>query len=164
MTNRNASARPKHARPTAIVFAFLLCLWATPPVQAQSLEGVSEEAIVDEAGNPPAQVEGIVSEAPVAVAAPLTVPELITDAAQRWGLPANRLLCIAFRESTYRPWVTSPGGHRGLWQWSDQTWAWASRDAGWSGSSPYDPVAATEVAAWLMSRGGWSHWSTARYC
>jgi 3D (Asp-Asp-Asp) domain-containing protein len=37
MTNRNASARPKHARPTAIVFAFLLCLWATPPVQAQSV-------------------------------------------------------------------------------------------------------------------------------
>jgi transglycosylase-like protein with SLT domain len=96
---------------------------------------------------------------------PISIPALIEDAAARWGLPAGRMRCIAWRESTYRPWVTSPGGHRGLWQFADRTWAWASWSAGVGGASPYDPVASTEAAAWLMSQpGGWWHWSTARWC
>lgn len=89
---------------------------------------------------------------------------VIHHVAHVYGLPVERMLCIAQRESTFRPWVTSPANHRGMWQFSDGTWQWASRMAGVDGS-PYDLVASTYAAGWLLSQpGGASHWSVARYC
>ncbi len=88
-----------------------------------------------------------------------SIPDTIYAAAERWGVDGNRMACIAWFESTWRPWVTSPGGDRGLFQFTDSTWIWASWNAGVGGSSPYDPYAAAESAAWLMSQGGWHHWS-----
>lgn len=100
-----------------------------------------------------------------APADPQTITALIDSAAERWGLPAGRMRCIAYRESTFRPLATSPGGHKGLWQFSDRTWAWAAHAIGLDQASPYDPESSTEVAAWLMSQpGGFSHWSTSRWC
>lgn len=95
---------------------------------------------------------------------PLPVTEIINSASARWGVSSERMTCIAWRESAFRPWATSPDGHRGLWQFSDQTWAWASRAIDLGDTSPYDAEASTEVAASIMAQGGWSHWSTAQWC
>jgi len=139
----------------ALVLAILLLSLATPVWAQEDAEPLTEAAI--EAIEPAVMVE-------VTPAMPLSIPELIDAAAYRWGVSAARMKCVAWRESTYRPWVTSPGGHRGLFQFADQTYQWASWNAGVGGSSPYDPYAAAESAAWLMSVGGWHHWSVARWC
>ncbi|HXI15229.1 MAG TPA: transglycosylase SLT domain-containing protein [Chloroflexota bacterium] len=142
----------------ALVLALLLLSLATP-VQSEADEE-QEPPVIEQLVIEP---EPVIEPAPLA--RPLTIPELIDAAAYRWGVSAARMRCIAWRESTYRPWVTSPGGHRGLFQFADRTYQWASWNAGVGGSSPYDPYAAAESAAWLMSQpGGFQHWSTARWC
>ncbi|HXI17791.1 MAG TPA: transglycosylase SLT domain-containing protein [Chloroflexota bacterium] len=155
----------------ALVLALLLLSLATP-VWAQSDEEqepiitdmVVDVAIaVDEVEPPPPP-----QEAPAPLARPLTIPELIDAAAYRWGVNAARLRCVAWRESTWRPDVTSPYGDRGLFQFQDSTWRWASWNAGVGGMSPYDPWAASQAAAWVVAHplqgGGWGHWPTARWC
>ncbi|HXI15807.1 MAG TPA: transglycosylase SLT domain-containing protein, partial [Chloroflexota bacterium] len=119
------------------LFLAILLLSLATPVWAQT-EAEPEVVLIEE-------VVYEVQEAPLARA--LTIPELIDAAAYRWGVSAARMRCIAWRESTYRPWATSPGGHRGLFQFADSTFRWASWNAGVGGSSPYDPYAAAESAA-----------------
>lgn len=58
----------------------------------------------------------------------------------------------------------------GLWQFLEGTWSWASVEAGWGGSSRWDPEASTAVAAWLVQAsvetghryGRWGHWECRR--
>lgn len=94
----------------------------------------------------------------------VTVPEVIDQAAERHGVSASLLRCVAWKESTWRPWVTSPANHRGLFQFSDATWWEQAPLAGWAGASPYDAEAASDVAAQLFSKGESWRWPTARRC
>ena len=70
-------------------------------------------------------------------------------------------------ESRGNPDATNPGsGAAGLFQFLDSTWAWASVQAGYGGSSRYDPEPNVASAAWLVGyslsigdpRGAWAHW------
>ncbi len=87
------------------------------------------------------------------------VADAIQGAAVGRGVSEAYLRKVAYCESRYLPWATSRGGHRGLYQFADGTWAWMSIRAGWAGASPYDPWAAADVAAWAFSRGYGSHWA-----
>jgi len=51
----------------------------------------------------------------------------------------------------------------GLMQHMPQYWDQRAISAGYSGASPYDPIANINVSAWLLYQaagGGWGHWST----
>ena len=88
------------------------------------------------------------------------VPTLLREAAAEYGLDGGRLMRIAWCESGYNPQAVSPAGHKGVFQFSDGTWLWASRAAGYAGASPFDAEANIFSAAWLMSRpGGYAHWT-----
>jgi soluble lytic murein transglycosylase-like protein len=87
------------------------------------------------------------------------VATAIAVAAERHGVSEAWLRRVSWCESRWTPWVTSRGGHRGLFQFADRTWGWMSQQAGWAGASPYDPWAAADVAAWAFSRGMSGHWA-----
>jgi soluble lytic murein transglycosylase-like protein len=87
------------------------------------------------------------------------VAEAIHQAAVDHGVSEQWLLSVAACESRYQPWVTSRGGHAGLYQFSAATWRWMSWQAGWGGASPYDPVAAAQVAGWALANGYARHWA-----
>lgn len=89
------------------------------------------------------------------------VAAAIHQAAVRHGVSEGWLLAVARCESTYRPWVTSRGGHMGLFQFGPRTWGWMSWQAGYGGASPYDPWAASQVAAWAFRWGYSGHWACA---
>lgn len=70
-------------------------------------------------------------------------------------------------ESRGNPDATNArSGAAGLFQFLDSTWAWASVQAGYGGSSRYDPEPNVASAAWLVGyslaigdpRGAWAHW------
>lgn len=95
----------------------------------------------------------------------MNVRAIVREAALWHGVHPTFLDCLAFRESSYRPAVTSPYGEMGLFQFQWRTWAWMSRAAGWPpGTSPYSAVAAADVTAWAVSRGLAYHWPPARFC
>ena len=74
----------------------------------------------------------------------------------------NRFLRIMQCESMGRPDATnSSSGAAGLMQHLPQYWDARAVSAGYSGYSPYDPVANINVSAWLIYQapgGGWQHW------
>lgn len=87
------------------------------------------------------------------------VAAAIHQAAQRYGVSEGRLLRISWCESRWTPWVTSRGGHQGLFQFAPRTYAWMAGQAGFAGTTPYDPWAAAHVAAWGLANGYAHHWS-----
>jgi soluble lytic murein transglycosylase-like protein len=89
------------------------------------------------------------------------VSAAIHQAAAEYGVSERWMLNIARCESSYLPWVTSMGGHMGLYQYHWRTWTTFSRWAGYEGASPYDPWSAAMVTAWALSSGFASHWSCA---
>ena len=89
------------------------------------------------------------------------VATAIASAAQRHGVSEGWLRRVAYCESRFLPWVTSRGGHMGLYQYSARTWASFSRWAGWEGASAYDPWAAAMVTAWAFAHQLSGHWSCA---
>ena len=127
---------------------------AAAPAYAET-EAPAEGAGVTEG----AEVAGVTGVPGVykAQAAP-DVQGLIVDAAARWGLPAERMLRVAWCESRWEPGARGGGGHMGVFQFSAGTWAWASEAAGYAGASPYEAAANVEAAAWLMSTGEFGHW------
>lgn len=86
------------------------------------------------------------------------VPTLIVDAARRWGVDEATLLRIAWCESRWDPGARGPAGLAGVFQFAPITWEWVSVQAGYGGSSPYDPRANVEAAAWLYRHEGPRHW------
>src|SRR5262245_24097158 len=91
------------------------------------------------------------------------VAAALEHAAAEYGVAPDCLRRLAWRESRYLPWITNATGHRGLFQFSDRTWAFMSRAAGYRGASPYDAWASAHVAAWaiafpMFSQGGLRHW------
>lgn len=87
------------------------------------------------------------------------VAAAISAAAQEHGVSESWLRRVAWCESRYQPWVTSRSGHAGLYQFGWATWRWMSRQAGWGGASPYDPLAAAQVAGWALAHGYARHWA-----
>ena len=94
-----------------------------------------------------------------------SVPDLIDQAAAQEGIPwaARHLARIAWCESKWLPGAYNrSSGASGVFQFLPSTWAWASRAAGWPGSSPFDAVANVFSAAYLYRVGGPRHWVCAR--
>ena len=87
------------------------------------------------------------------------VSAAIHEAAATYGVSEGWMRKIAWCESRFTPWVTSRGGHAGLFQYSWGTWATMSRWAGYEGASPYDPWSASMVTAYALSHGMASHWA-----
>jgi len=83
----------------------------------------------------------------------------IHEAAITYGVSEPWLRRIAYCESRYTPWVTSRGGHMGLYQYAPRTWATFSRWAGYEGASPYDPWSAAMVTAWALRHNYAGHWA-----
>lgn len=93
--------------------------------------------------------------------------ETVIAAIAAYGGPSDEVdlfLTIMHRESRGLPDVTNPtSGAAGLMQHMPQYWDQRAINAGYSGESPYDPVANINVSAWLLYQaagGGWGHWST----
>src|SRR5262245_43060885 len=73
-----------------------------------------------------------------ATAQSVDVAAAIHQAAAETGVSEAWLRRVAYCESRYTPWVTSRGGHQGLYQFAPGTWRWMSAQAGLAGASPYD--------------------------
>lgn len=66
--------------------------------------------------------------------------------------------------------VNPTSGASGLFQFLESTWSWASVEAGFGGTSRFDPEANIAVAAWLVDVsiqtnhqwGRWGHWECRR--
>jgi soluble lytic murein transglycosylase-like protein len=65
---------------------------------------------------------------------------------------------VAYCESRYNPGAYNASGASGLFQFLPSTWAANSVRAGFGGTSPFDPVAAANVAAWMFARGQAYQW------
>lgn len=81
------------------------------------------------------------------------------EAATTYGVSEAWLRKIAYCESRYTPWVTSRGGHAGLYQYAATTWRWMSAQAGYAGADPYDPWAAAMVTGYALAHGYAGHWA-----
>ena len=79
------------------------------------------------------------------------VSRAIDHAADTYGLSRRFMWCLALRESTYRPWVTSAQGDGGLYQFKAGTFASHAPRFGFAGASRYDAWAAAHVAAGVIS-------------
>jgi hypothetical protein len=90
---------------------------------------------------------------------PAEIEAIIRDAAARHGADPEQLLRVAWCESRYDPSAYNASGASGLFQFMPRTWAANSVRAGYAGASPFDPVAAANVAAWMFARGSASLWT-----
>jgi uncharacterized protein YabE (DUF348 family) len=86
------------------------------------------------------------------------IEQIIRDAAAAQGADADQLLRVAYCESRYNPGAYNASGASGLFQFLPSTWAANSVRAGFAGASPFDPVAAANVAAWMFARGQAAQW------
>jgi len=86
------------------------------------------------------------------------IEAIIRDAAAAQGANADQLLRVAYCESRYNPGAYNASGASGLFQFLPSTWAANSVRAGFGGTSPFDPVAAANVAAWMFARGQAGQW------
>jgi soluble lytic murein transglycosylase-like protein len=87
-----------------------------------------------------------------------TIRALIRAAAQRHGADPELLLAIAVCESRLKPGARGPDGASGMFQIAPTTWIWAAEQAGLAGASAFDPIASSEVAAWLLKHVGPKEW------
>jgi hypothetical protein len=68
-----------------------------------------------------------------------------------------KAVCIAFRESRFRPWVVSDTDDHGLFQLNRPTWSSYFGDE-WS--RVYSPKSNVEMAHEVWLQGGWWPWTT----
>ena len=101
---------------------------------------------------------------PAASAHQSAVLAVIDGAARRWGVTPRFMRCLAARESTFRPRVTSRGGAMGLYQFTATTWRANAPRYGFRGHSPYEARAAANVAAGMIAHGLVKHWPRAKSC
>jgi len=77
-------------------------------------------------------------------------------------------LCVIRGESGGNPTADNPTSTAaGLWQFIKSTWdaqALALGGPSYDSGAVYDPVIATEYAAYLWGQSGWGPWSAARRC
>ena len=87
------------------------------------------------------------------------IEAIIRDAAAAQGADAAQLMRVAYCESRYNPGAyNASSGASGLFQFLPSTWATNSVRAWFAGTSPFDPVAAANVAAWMFARGQAYQW------
>jgi uncharacterized protein YabE (DUF348 family) len=87
------------------------------------------------------------------------IEAIIREAAAAQGANTDQLLRVAYCESRYNPGAyNASSGASGLFQFLPSTWAANSVRAGFAGTSPFDPVAAANVAAWMFVRGQSYQW------
>lgn len=90
-----------------------------------------------------------------------TVVCSIQLAASTYGVPLNRLTCLARRESTNNPNAISPDGrYHGLMQFDYPTW----RLTPYANQSIYNGEASALAAAYLISRGESRRWPVYNQC
>jgi len=87
---------------------------------------------------------------------PEYIGKIIIDAFSPLGSAAVQwAINVAYCESRYHPnSVNSSSGASGLFQFLPSTWAFTPEHA----SSPFDPAANAQAAAWLYARDGPSQW------
>jgi len=90
----------------------------------------------------------------VPVYSQLEVEALIRHLSGRYGIDPDRNVLRAWRESRFDQFAVSPAGHKGIFQFSDRTWAWASAMAGFPGANVFDAPTNIEVACWLLAYSG----------
>ena len=89
---------------------------------------------------------------------------IVVDAAQSYGAEdqVDVFMRVMHCESRGDPRaVNSSSGASGLMQHMPEWWDWRAEEAGFSGYSPFDPVANIWVSFWLLTLpdiGGWKHW------
>lgn len=91
-----------------------------------------------------------------------TVSHLAYEASVRHGLGlggADRLVCLAWYEATFKPHATN-GQYKGLLQLgSPFWWRWAPELGYTYHDEAYDPYIAMDVSAYVVSQTGhWLHW------
>ena len=86
------------------------------------------------------------------------VRALIASVALRYEVDGDLLLRIAECESQLNPRAAGRNGAAGLFQVIPSTWSWVTERLGLDGAAPYDPVANTEVAGWLLANLGPRQW------
>jgi hypothetical protein len=106
---------------------------------AEAQAEAAEIAALSNHPPPPAYIAQIIHDAFVSLG----------DRALQWAFN------VAYCESRYHPnSVNSSSGAAGLFQFLPSTWAFTP----WHASSPFDPVANANAAAWLYKRDGPSQW------
>jgi surface rod structure-forming protein G/transglycosylase-like protein with SLT domain/uncharacterized protein DUF348 len=110
----------------------------------------------EEIAAPVEEVRHVGTRAPVV---PADIEAIIRAAATRYGADPDQLLRVAWCESRYNPNAYNPSGASGLFQFMPTTWSVNSARAGYVGASPFDPVAAANVAAWMFAQGSANLWA-----
>lgn len=90
-----------------------------------------------------------------------SVPALLDQAAAEFNVDPVMLRRTAWCESNWRPWATSPWGHRGVLQFSRVTWIEQAPTLGLSPDfrEAYDAQSNIRLGAALMARGQRWRWS-----
>lgn len=90
--------------------------------------------------------------------------DYMNDAAAKYGIDAQRMSRMMYCESGGNPMSVGGGGsYHGLFQYVSSTWTGASRQAGWEGSSIYNPKAQIYTTAWKISVQGYKAWGHCGY-
>ncbi|MGB5531844.1 MAG: transglycosylase SLT domain-containing protein [Acidimicrobiia bacterium] len=137
----------------------------------QSIE-VSPEVV--DPSEPPSGAGGVIPTVD-AVAAGESPEEAAADPVERWRPLVERYfaeervseaLSIIACESNGDPSITNPrSSAAGLFQFISGTWEHSSEQAGFGGTSAFDPEANVAAAAWLVGhsldagRSAWAHWT-----
>jgi hypothetical protein len=121
---------------------------------------VAPQGVLVNAGlaDPPAEVSVSAEQAPAASGSVQYggMEEIICQAAVNYGQDCQAMINVASCESTLNPNAVGRAGEIGLFQFLPGTWS----STPYAGSSPYDPVANANAAAWMWSVGRRGEW----YC
>ena len=89
---------------------------------------------------------------------------LIVDAAAAYGVPAQRLIDVAWCESRFDRYAVGRAGEVGVFQFLPRGGIWSITPYGRQGIGPASVSVEEqiEMAAWLFSLGYGYHWTCAR--
>lgn len=89
---------------------------------------------------------------------PKEIEALIRTSARKYGLPEEKVVYIAWRESKFQPGARSKSGrYVGLYQFDLMTWR--NTPEGRAGLRREDPVANINAAHWHMKEYGFQAWA-----
>lgn len=91
-----------------------------------------------------------------------TVVEIIRRAAAAYGQDADRMVAVAFCESSHNVLAVGAVGERGLWQFLPTTWKANAARLGYTESDVWDAHASSMVTAEMWSRAQQWQWTCAR--
>lgn len=96
-----------------------------------------------------------------AVVGPAEISAKIVYWANRYGVSSSWMLQIARCESNFNPGSVNAYGYKGLYQYSDSTFAGYASNAGIPGASIWDPDAQAHATAWALANGHAGAWACA---